>query len=220
MLLCDSRAVPQNHKPYCQNNTTLTGMLKEYESTPRGLLDRLLLPDGVSLYELDQRLEKWVQFHTTSLMAACLHAIRLPEDINNIRTHVMYVRLQAREDHGNSAGKYFRVVDAYPVAVAEGMRRPSPWPESLLQLRALQDESERMGRGRTGATMIECTPLAVQTVPFGSVVGFDTKFVLPDWKETLTRDIEQGKRFIYCCGEHYVPMHDCPNAKRKARRHK
>ena len=84
------------------------------------MLDRLILPDGVSLYELDQRLEKWVQFHTTSLMAACLHAIRLPENINNIRTHVMYVRLQAREDHGNSAGKYFRVIEAYPVIEKKG----------------------------------------------------------------------------------------------------
>ncbi|KAI0951500.1 hypothetical protein AcW1_008534 [Taiwanofungus camphoratus] len=43
----------KNHKQVCQNNAALADALKQHDSTPLGLLDRLTLPDGISLYELD-----------------------------------------------------------------------------------------------------------------------------------------------------------------------
>ena len=42
----------------CQNNMMLESVLKEHEGTLEGMLDRLTLVDGVSVYELDQRLEQ------------------------------------------------------------------------------------------------------------------------------------------------------------------
>ena len=170
--------------------------LKEHENTPQGALDRLLIPGGLSLYELDQRLEKWVRFHSYTLMGACLHAVRAPEDLNNLRSTVLYVKLGVREDHGNDPMKYFRVVEAYPVSVQDGMRRPSPWPESLLQLRVMQNDAEKeKKRGMVGATFIECPPLAVQTVPFGSVKDVHSLSIQEDWKGALISDVENGTKY-------------------------
>lgn len=183
------------HKANCKAKVELTAALKEHENTPAGILDRFFLPEGISRYELDQRLEKWVKFHHPTLLAACLHGLRVPEDLDNTRKMVLYMKLSAREDHGGSAGKYFRVVEAYPVKVDEAMKKPSPWPESLTQLRAMQDESERLKRGHQTAVMVECPPLAVQTVPFGSMKSMKALVIMPQWKEVLTRDIENGKKF-------------------------
>ena len=174
---------------------TLASALKEHESTPEGIMDRLFLPEGISRYELDQRLEKWVKFHNSTLMAACLHALRLPEDLGHTRTKLLYVKLSPRDDHGGSAGKYFRIVEAYSVDMEEAMQKPSPWPESIMQLRPMQDESERLKRGRVTAAMVECPPLAVQGVPFGSLKSLRGLAVMPQWKEILVRDVENGKKF-------------------------
>lgn len=173
----------------------LAAMLKEYENTPGGMLDRLVLPEGISRYELDHRLEKWVKFHNLTLMASCAHALRLPEDLENGRRQVLYVNLSARDDHGGSAGKYFRVVDAYVVTIADAMQKPSPWPESMMQLTSMQDESERLGRGKVIAAMVECSPLKVQIVPFGSLKKMRGLQIMPQWREILSRDVENGKRF-------------------------
>lgn len=186
---------PQKHKAACVNNVTLVNALKEHANTPEGTLDRLLIPGGLSLYELDQRLEKWVQFHNYTLMGACIHALRVPEDVNNVRNSVLYVKLEPREDHGGAPAKYFRVVDAYAVSLQDAMRRPSPWPESALQLRTMQNDAEKeKKRGMVGASMIECPPLAVQTVPFGSVKDVRGD-VNENWKDILVSDVEYGKKY-------------------------
>lgn len=183
------RPPPQKHKLVCQNNVTYTKALKECDATPD------LVPGGVSLYELDQRLEKFIRFHSSALMGATLHAVRAPEDLNNLRKNVLYVKLEAREDHGGLPSNFFRVVEAYPVSTQDGMRKPSPWPESLLQLRAIQDDSEKEKKaGVVGAALVECPPLAVQTVPFGSVKDVDGVEILDDWKDKLVDYVEQGKK--------------------------
>ncbi|KAI0667934.1 hypothetical protein C8Q78DRAFT_1051105 [Trametes maxima] len=185
----------QNHKGACQNNNTLESRLREHESTPEGLLDRLFLVDGVSMHELDQRLEKWVRVHSRALMATTLHALRLPEDVGRSRTQVLYVRLAPRgqAEHQGVPGKFFRIEDAEVVSWDDAMSRKAPWPESLSQLRLMQDESERMDRGGVAAAMVECPPLAVQTVPFGSMKNLREK-VREDWKSFLMAQVEQGKK--------------------------
>ncbi|OSC96969.1 hypothetical protein PYCCODRAFT_1440668 [Trametes coccinea BRFM310] len=185
----------KNHKGACKNNNLLESRLREYENTPRGQLDRLFLVDGLSLHELDQRLERWVRFHSPTLMAATIHALRLPEDVGRARTSLLYVRLEARPqpEHEGATGKFFRVRDAEVVAWDDACRRPSPWPESLEQLRVMQDEAGRMGHGGVAAAMVECEPLAVQTVPFGSMMNFREK-VQEDWKPFFIAHIEQGLR--------------------------
>lgn len=188
------RADWKKHKLVCHNNVTLVNSLKELDSSPELIPDR---PAGLSLVELDQRLEKWVRYHNATLTAACLQAVRAADDLANIRNNVLYVKLAVREDHGGAPGRFFRVVEAYPVPVQEGMRRPSPWPESLLQLRTLQDDHEKEKKaGFLGATLVECPPLPVQTVPFGSITSADALEPSPDWKEDLVQSVEDGVRPI------------------------
>ena len=186
---------PQKHKRGCQLNADLADALKEHEQSPFGLLERLVLPDGLSRYELDQRLEKWVRWHHPTLMAATLSALRLPDDLARARTHVLHITLDARTDHGGAAAKFFRVLDARVVAVADAMRFDAPWPESLVALRDMQDDSEHMRRGAIAACMVECRQLAVQTVPFGSIKNLREP-VDPLWKEGLIRYVEEGKKLF------------------------
>lgn len=188
----------QKHKTICQNNGMLESLLKEHESTPMGLFDRLTLVDGMSMYELDQRLEKWVRWHNPTLMAATVQALRLPEDVTRAHTHLLYVKLEPRsqEEHQGAPGKYFRVVDAEVIEVEDGLRKGSPWPESIMQLRDMGADAERNGRGYVAAAMVECPPLAVQTVPFGSMTEHALRReVLHDtWKQFFIRHIEEGQK--------------------------
>ncbi|KAH9948573.1 hypothetical protein B0H21DRAFT_820890 [Amylocystis lapponica] len=62
----------KKHKGICANNAALADALRKHDSTPLGALERLMLPDGVSFYEFDQRLEQWVRFHTATLMGAAM----------------------------------------------------------------------------------------------------------------------------------------------------
>lgn len=161
------------------------------------MLERLVLPDGISLYELDLRLEKWVRFHNPTLMAATLHALRLPLSMASVRTYVLHVILEPRSDHGGSAGKYFRVKRAAPVEIALARSWKEPWPSSLDALREMQEDSERLKRGYVTAAMIECLPLAVQTIPFGSIKNLGGMGVLSNWEDILIRDVEKGKKFTH-----------------------
>ena len=163
-----------------------------------GMLDRLTLVDGVSMYELDQRLEKWVRWHNPTLMAATIQALRLPADVSRARTHLLYVKLEPRgqAEHQGAPGKYFRVLDAEVIEVEDGMRRSSPWPESIMQLREMGEEMERNGRGYVAAAMVECPPLAVQTVPFGSLTerALRREIMHDTWKHFFIRHIEEGQK--------------------------
>ncbi|KAI0077804.1 zf-MYND-domain-containing protein [Panus rudis PR-1116 ss-1] len=192
---CQKKDWPR-HKPACNHNADLAEALKGHAETLEGQLQRFTLPDGITLYELDQRLEKWVRFHNTTLMVVTMHAIRVTEDLMRARTHVLYITLRARprKEHGDSAGKFFAIKDAQVLSIAEARKKEAPWPESLDQLNSLQEDSEANGRGQVAAAMVQCEPLAVQTVPFGSLRDIPGS-VYNNWKARLMEDIEKGKKF-------------------------
>jgi splicing suppressor protein 51 len=89
----------------------------------------------------------------------------------------------------------FRFINARVIEIAEAQKLPAPWPESLEQLATLREESESKQRGTVAAVGIECPPLGVQFVPFGSLRGLSPLKILPNWKDILKRDIETGKKF-------------------------
>ncbi|CAL1715887.1 unnamed protein product [Somion occarium] len=190
------RADWKKHKAGCQNNAELERRLKEHQNTLLGAMHRFILPDGITMYELDQRLEKWVRFHNPILMWAAIHALGLPTSLSNARTLVLYVKLKANDQkvHGGSPAKYFAIEEAYAVPIQEAMTWDEPWPESLLQLKGLQDQSESRRQGSVAAAMVECKPLAVQTVPFGSLKDLGIPRAITGWKEILEEHVSQGKK--------------------------
>lgn len=186
----------QTHKTVCNNNADLAQALQEHQDTPMGLMDRFLLPDGMSMYELDQRLEKWVKFHNAMLMWATIHALGIPTSLANARAMVLYIKLKPTNEsfHRGSAAKGFKMKEAYALPIAEAKKYKSPWPESLEQLELMQSQSETRGQGRVCACMIECPPLAVQTVPFGGLKNLGIPGSIPTWKATLEEHFDQGKK--------------------------
>ena len=153
------------------------------------------LPEGMSLTDMDQRLEKWVKFHHFTLMAATIHALALPRDPTRSRTHVIHIILLPRIDHNGSASKFFRICDASVLEISEAMNMRDPWRASLEQVAVMRQESESMKRGTVAAAGVECPPLGVQFVPFGSLKDLSPLKILSNWKEILIRDVENGKKF-------------------------
>jgi splicing suppressor protein 51 len=75
------------------------------------------------------------------------------------------------------------------------MTYDAPWPESLTDLNKLREENEESGRGTVAAIGVICPPLGVQIVPFGSLKNLNSLQVVPHWKDTLIRDVENGRKF-------------------------
>lgn len=86
-------------------------------------------------------------------------------------------------------------MDGDVLEIAEAMKLPGAWRESLEQVAVLREESEGMKRGAVAAAGIECPPLGVQFVPFGSLKDLYSLMILPHWKDILIRDVENGKKF-------------------------
>jgi splicing suppressor protein 51 len=182
----------QTHQAICNDNATHAMILQ----SSRHPLRHLPLPDRLTLFGLDQRLERWVKFHTPALMATTVRALALPEDIARAGTYVLRVFLAIRVDHGGSASKFFRVVEAEPCAVSEAVTFRYPWPQSLVHIARMRTDCERLGRGTVAAAALECPPLDVQMVPFGLLLDqLRGVQCVPHWKEELKRTVEMGKGF-------------------------
>lgn len=71
------------------------------------------------MVELQERLEKWGPYHLQSIMDAWSQCIRVWETLDNVHSYIMYVSVLPRKDHGGRRAKYFLVVSARRVPVAE-----------------------------------------------------------------------------------------------------
>ena len=188
--------ITQSHKAVCNNHADLVHALQEHENTPLGLMERLVIPDGMSRYELDQRLEKWVKFHRPILMWATTHALGLPSSLSNADNMVLYLRIKptTQSYHGGSVAKGFQLLEAYTLPIEEANNYPSPWPEMLEQFELLRAQCEARGQGKVAACVIECSPLAVQIVPFRGLRGLGIPRSLTTWKETMEQHFDEGKK--------------------------
>ena len=110
--------------------------------------------------------------------------------------HDGHVLPRGEAEHAGAAGRFFRAERVEVITVEDGMGRGSPWPESILQLQQMAGEMERQGQGTVAAAMIECPPLAVQTVPFGSMTerALRREGLHDNWKAWLVNQIEEGLR--------------------------
>lgn len=162
----------------------------------RGAL-RGLLPPGLTLLELDQKLEKWVKFYSNLLMAATIHALSLPKDIKRARSYLLRVKVVYQPDNNGVIAKAFRVYDASVISVEEGRALGGVWPASIDQLQQLREEGEALRRGTSAAVALECEPLAMQTVPFGSLRDLSRLKIQHRWKEILIKNVEAGKKYTH-----------------------
>jgi splicing suppressor protein 51 len=183
----------EEHKSYCNVIIDHTRLLESISN-----LNLIPVPDGLSLVELNNRLAKWVKYHTATLMDATIHALNAPKDFTRIRSHLLRVHVSPRSDHGGSPGKYFRIVDATVVSFADAWNFMPPWPDGLMHFSKLREESDRLKRGGVAMIGLECPPLGMQVVPFGSITkDIKQARVLHNWKDILTRDIENGRRMTW-----------------------
>ena len=128
-------------------------------------------------------------------MAATIHALALPRDIKRSRTHIVRMQVSYREDNNGSPGKFFCVDRAEAIEMDEARRLGGAWPESLVQIGKLREESEKRRMGTVAAIGVECYPLAVQIVPFGSLRDLSPLEIVKDWERVLKRDVQNAKKF-------------------------
>ncbi|KAJ6495845.1 hypothetical protein DFH09DRAFT_811442, partial [Mycena vulgaris] len=94
-----------------------------------------------------------------------IHALALPRDLTQSRTHVVRLVVQPREENYLSASKFFRVVEAEAIEIVDPEQRGGAWSESLRQTVIIRAESEGKRRGTVAAMGIECPPLGVHFYP-------------------------------------------------------
>ncbi|RDB26909.1 hypothetical protein Hypma_005012 [Hypsizygus marmoreus] len=172
----------KTHKDICNRNAEHAAAVVEADQNGFG---STLLPPGISFKELDERLEKWIKFHHSTLMATIIHGLALPRDLKRSRTHVIQMKVCPRLDHNGVSGKFFRVLNAEAVEISTARGFSPVWEESLEQMRTLREESEGKRQGTVAAIGVECEPLGVQFVPFGSLRDLSPIRILPNWKELL-----------------------------------
>lgn len=149
----------------------------------------------MTFLELDQKLEKWVKFHSSLLMAATLHALELPRDVTRSRSYMLHLEVFYHPDHTGINARAFRFINASVIDMASAEALGEIWVNSVKQIRELREESEAKGLGTVVAVALECKPLAVQVVPFGSIRDLSRLKIQPRWKDILKRDIESGRKF-------------------------
>ncbi|KAJ6563006.1 hypothetical protein DFH09DRAFT_1159138, partial [Mycena vulgaris] len=137
-----------------------------------------------SLAQEDIRLEKWIKYHNSTLMAATIHALALPRDLTRSRTHVVCLVVQPREDNDLPASKFFRVVEAEAIGIS--LRQTAMY-------HPCGKRGEEAGNGGSNGNRMSTS--GVQSVPFGSLRDLSVLRILPNWKEIMTRDVESGKKF-------------------------
>jgi len=156
-------------------------------------------PSALPLDVFESKFKKWLKFHTTLLMAATIHALRLPEDLSRASSHILRVRLAVREDRlvAGDFKRYFSIDVAEVVDQHIAKKLGNEWCTRLEQLRDMRVRCEAAGRGTVAAVALECKPIGVQIIPLGSLENLEPIRVLNDWKFILTRGVTDGTLFTY-----------------------
>lgn len=92
--------------------------------------------------------------------------------------------------------KFFRVNDAFLIDIEEAKKLGSVWTASIEHVDTMRAESEALRRGSVAAVALECAPLSMQIVPFGSLKDLSPLKIQNNWKEILIRDVERGKKLM------------------------
>lgn len=156
------------------------------------------VPGGLTAFEFDHRLEKWIKFHKDNLMAASLDAPELPRDVTNAQKFAFHIVVQYRPEpeHNNKAAKYFRITTAEVLPMSAAKARGPGWRAGLADFEKLREDRERQNQGTVSVTCVTCDPLNVQSIPFGSIgSNMEGVRINKDWKVKLLRDVEAGRKF-------------------------
>lgn len=151
---------------------------------------------NISVADMEGMLEKWVRFHGFALMGATIHALQLAHDIRRSHTHIVRMRISTKEDASSSKPEIaFTIRIFHPLEQSTARTMGHLWNESLDKLAAMRTESEQAGRGTVAAVFIECKPLGLHVMPFGSLKDLDDmRDVGDNWLDILIRAVDQGRR--------------------------
>ena len=183
----------QSHKDWCNKNVEHAAALAKADAL--GYARMLDVPEGLTLTELDEKLGKWVKVQNSLLMAATIHALSLPRDLKRSHSYMLRVTVGYRPDNDGVPAKFFRVNDAKIIDFVSARALGGVWPVSIDHIVKRREESENARRGTVAAIGLECDPLPMQVVPFGSLRDLSPLRIQQNWKEILINDVETGKKF-------------------------
>lgn len=158
-------------------------------------------PGSEGLGDLEKEMKHWIRFHTFTLMAALVHRLNLPQDIQRAETHLLRLRIRRLSNNDKpSSNKWQTLFSIEEIAVLEQSKAKflgSVWESGLDQLSDMRARNVAAGRGRVGVIAIQCEPLAVYFAPIGSLKNLESVRVLHGrWKGNLVKLVSGGRRFV------------------------
>jgi mitochondrial splicing suppressor protein 51 len=174
----------QSHKDWCNKNVEHAAALANADAS--GYTHMLGVPQGLTLTELDEKLEKWVKVQNSLLMAATIHKLALPRDLKRSHSYMLRVTVSYRPDNDGVPAKFFRVNGAKIIDFVSARALGGVWPVSIDHIAKMREESESARRGTVAAIGLECDPLPMQVVPFGSLRDLSPLRIQQNWKAYLS----------------------------------
>ncbi|KAJ3557671.1 hypothetical protein NP233_g11682 [Leucocoprinus birnbaumii] len=155
-------------------------------------------PSGLTWVQFHDIVQKWLIFHNTTFLVATAQSLRLPQEFNRLKTHILFIRTEWRDDNEGKVGKYFRLVDAKVMTIREA------WIDPFLRLNVeafldTQRENDALDplKGSTIGFFFQNLPLGqTQLQPFTSVQkSMISLMPMIDWESILRDRLERGIKF-------------------------
>ncbi|TCD61824.1 hypothetical protein EIP91_007869 [Steccherinum ochraceum] len=188
----------KEHKEICAIKKRENARWAAVEATPGGSG----LPDGITMFELEARYQKWEWAHRSLVQGVITHGLDLITDPLNATRKILHIIMRPvdRSVHQDSARRYFEFVDAVVIDCQDALHFRDPWPHIVENLHQKQALSLRAGQGLCAALVITAEPMAERTLMAAglskqNLIGAGFKRPDPTWRTWLKHCMNTGDKY-------------------------
>ncbi|PPR05064.1 hypothetical protein CVT26_012654 [Gymnopilus dilepis] len=180
----------ENHRDICEHNRA------HYNDVTLANDAGMKVADDISLCDMDTLLSKWVKHHAFTLLGAVIHGLDLPRDIKRSHSHIIRMRLALKPKVVKSWPEVaFNITIVHALEQSKARTMGYIWEESLDKLAKMRIDNEKAGRGTVAAIFMECEPLGLHVLPFGSLKDLEGIQSLGSiWQDILLDAVDRGNR--------------------------
>ncbi|TCD63003.1 hypothetical protein EIP91_006095 [Steccherinum ochraceum] len=188
----------ENHREICAIKKRENARWAALEASPGGCG----LPDGMTMFDLEERFQKWEWAHRALIQGVITHGLDLVTNPANATRKILFIQMRPvdRSVHQDSARRYFEFVSAEVVDVRDAMERGPAWKNNVLDLHRMQAEQLRAGKGSMAMCAVEARPMAMRLLTAGGLTRerlAGAGFTRPDytWRIWLRHCMNTGQKY-------------------------